>query len=178
MYENRPETYGWPFRFDPDSDDAERDLPSALADIARKFQEHPWTYARWYLFGKPSFFLSWGYVQGYDIYVYETPRSPYKDDVLFVGMRKVAYYLHWPLMLLGISASILVWWRPHWLGLVDERLVNARVVSLIVLYAIGFHMIAAPFPRYGVPFRPLLYLLAMTVICAPFTRAQMTPTTR
>lgn len=166
MYEDRPETYGWPFRFAPRGEDAERDLSSALFHIAKKFQEQPWTYARWYLLGKPGFFLSWGYVQGHDIYVYETPRSPFKDDVLFVTMRAVAYYLHWPLMLLGLSAAFLVWWRPQWLRIENESLLAAKMVSIIVLYAIAFHMIAAPFPRYGVPFRPLLYTLALTLVSA------------
>ena len=170
MYEDRPETYGWPFRFSPDGDDAERDLPSALSAIARKFQAHPWTYARRYLLGKPGFFLSWGYVQGHDIYVYETLRTPYKDDALFAAMRVVALYLHWPLMLFGVSAAFIVWWRPQWLRVESGSLLTARVLSTIVLYAIVFHMIAAPFPRYGVPFRPLIYILALALMSALFTR--------
>jgi len=45
-------------------------------------------------------------------------------------------------------------------------------VSAIVLYAIAFHMIGAPFPRYGVPFRPLLYMLAILLASTPFRRRE------
>jgi 4-amino-4-deoxy-L-arabinose transferase-like glycosyltransferase len=170
LYQGRPETLGWPFRFDPASEAAERDLPGALADIAGKFRAAPATYLRWYLVGKPGTFLSWGYVQGHDIFVFDTPRSPYLDDPRFVALRAVMLALHWPLMLLGVVAAALAFWRPRWLRLGDAAIPAARVVAAVVLYAIAFHMVAAPFPRYGVPFRPLLYLLAMALASAPFGR--------
>ncbi|MFA6984698.1 MAG: glycosyltransferase family 39 protein [Arenimonas sp.] len=172
MYNDRPESLGWPFRFDPDSERAERDLPSVLADICGKFREHPLTYAKWYLLGKPGTFLSWGYVQGTDIYVFDATRTPYKEDALFSAIRSVALYLHWPLMLLGLGAALGIFVRPRWFGLQGHALVAVRVVAIIVLYAIGFHMIVAPYPRYGVPFRPLLYILAVAMISAPFTIRQ------
>ncbi len=166
MYENRPESLGWPFRFDPESERAERDLPSVLADIGKKFRDHPLTYAKWYLLGKPGTFLSWSYLQGSDIYIFETQHTPYKEDARFAAMRSFSLYMHWPLMLLGLWAAVGVWWRPEWLRLSGQALQAARMVSIIVLYAIAFHMIAAPYPRYGVPFRPLIYLLALTIVCA------------
>ncbi|MCY7389570.1 MAG: glycosyltransferase family 39 protein [Burkholderiales bacterium] len=166
MYDNRPETRGWPFQYDPEGEAAERDLPSALADVYKKFRTEPLTYFKWYLLGKPVTFLSWGYIQGFDIYVYDTPRSPYKEDSLFIAVRALSLYMHWPLMLFGVGASLIVWWRPKWLGLNENGLVAAKAVSAIVLYAIGFHMIAAPYPRYSVPFRPLLYMLVLALVSA------------
>ena len=168
MYNNRPETYGWPFRYDPNGENAERDLSSVLADIGKKFQDQPLTYAKWYLLGKPITFLSWGYVQGFDIYVYETLRSPYKEDGLFIAMRAISLFIHWPFMLFGVGATFVIWWRPSWLRLDENALFVTKVISCIVLYAIGFHMIAAPYPRYNVPFRPLLYMLALVLVSAPF----------
>jgi hypothetical protein len=40
------------------------------------------------------------------------------------------------------------------------------MVGIVVAYAIGFHVVVAPFPRYGMPFHPLLYLLAMLPLLA------------
>jgi hypothetical protein len=45
------------------------------------------------------------------------------------------------------------------------------MVAIVVAYAVGFHIVVAPFPRYGVPFRPLLYLLAMLPLLALVSRA-------
>ena len=39
-------------------------------------------------------------------------------------------------------------------------------MALVVLYAIGLHMVVAPFPRYAIPFRPLIYALAMVPVQA------------
>ena len=50
---------------------------------------------------------------------------------------------------------------PRWLVLGESGTLAAAIVALVVAYSIAFHMIVAPFPRYGIPFRPLLYALAM-----------------
>lgn len=175
MYENRPETLGWPFRFDPRSEQAERDLPSVLTDIAGKVREHPLTYAKWYLLGKPVTFLSWGYIQGHDIYVFEPVQSPYLDHPWFAASRMLALWMHWPLMLLGTIAALLAWWRPAWLGLEGDRLQAARLVSLVIVYAIAFHVFAAPYPRYGVPFRSLIQLMALALASAWIARRFLRP---
>ena len=41
------------------------------------------------------------------------------------------------------------------------QLLAARIVAGVFGYALVFHMIGAPFPRYGIPFRPLLYPMAI-----------------
>ena len=76
MYEGRPETLGWPFRADPDAEKAERNLTNLVADLSAKFRAQPLRQLRWYLLGKPGSLLSWGYVQGNDIYVYNPMRTP------------------------------------------------------------------------------------------------------
>jgi hypothetical protein len=87
--------------------------------------------------------------------------SPYFDDRFIDTTHRISHWLHWPLMLLGLMGACLPWWRAQQWGLSGRVLVAARIVSLIVFYAIGLHMIGAPYPRYGIPFRPLLYPLAL-----------------
>ena len=167
MYNNDRATYGDPYRADPMAASI-RNVPGALVYIARKFRNDPIAYTRWYLIGKPGFFLSWADITGAgDMFVYNVASSPYLDDQRFDVIRRVAYALHWPLMLLGLVGTCLPWWGARRWGLSGAPLTAARGVSLVVIYAIGFHMIGAPFPRYGVPFRPLLYPLALLAVATP-----------
>jgi 4-amino-4-deoxy-L-arabinose transferase-like glycosyltransferase len=171
MYQNRPETYGFPYDADPDSERLSRDVSSALANIARHFRDDPLTYAHWYLIGKPGAFLSWGIINGYgDIYTYPPRHTPYREDSRFQAIRVVALILHWPLMLLGLGGAMAAWWRPRLFASGDRAIFAARIVSAIVLYAIAFHMIGAPFPRYAIPFRPLVYMLALALVSVPWLR--------
>jgi len=169
MYHGRPETLGWPFRADPNSLEAEHSWPNLLKDLEAKFRAEPMRMARWYLIGKAGTFLSWGHVQGVDVYIYEPTRTPWRERPGFALLRVIALLLHWPLMLAGVAAALLVWWRPGWLRLQGGPLFSARLVSAVVLYAIAFHMVVASYPRYGMPFWPFLQALALAWLAAPFT---------
>jgi hypothetical protein len=165
MYQGDPKSYGDPYRNDPLAPEAGRSLGGTLGYIAQRVQKNPLGYVYWYLIGKPGFLLSWTNIDGAgDVFVYSVSRSPYLEERSFDRIRQVMYWLHWPLMLLGLGGTLLVWWRAERRGLDQRQLLAARLVSLVVLYAIGLHMVGAPFPRYGIPFRPLLYPLALLVI--------------
>ena len=167
QFDNRPETFGFPYRFDPDYP-AHIESPQALlAHLGDSFGSEPGRYARWFLVGKPYFFLSLKNVQALDIQIYPTPSNPYYERPLFAVIRDFAITAHWPLMVLGLLGVALVASRvrgaptiagPTWLP--------AAIVALVVLYAIGLHMVVAPFPRYAIPFRPLIYALALVPIHA------------
>jgi 4-amino-4-deoxy-L-arabinose transferase-like glycosyltransferase len=160
-FEGRAETFGFPYRFDPQSDANSRDLPTVLAYIGSRFQAEPLRYLHWYLLGKPRYFLAWGNVQGWDIFVLEPVRSPYNESRLFYGLRKASEALHPWLMWLGVLGALLLLAPPRWHRLDEPAWRAAVVVAVVVAYALALHMVVAPFPRYGVPFRPLLFLLAM-----------------
>lgn len=169
MYNNQPASYGFPYAYDPDNAAHSKNVRAALDNIFTKFREQPLTYANWYLFGKPGKFFSWGIINGFgDLYMYPPIRSPYLEDIRFAVMRMVSIYTHWPLMLLGLAGSFLVWLRPQALGIRSNGVVASRLVSATVLYAIAFHMVGAPFPRYGIPFRPFMFILAVMMLSAPF----------
>lgn len=172
MYEGRPESYGYPYRFDPDSENISRDLPAIVGHIAGRFRAEPARYARWYLIGKPIAFLSWADPSGRDILIYPVSHTPYYEDVRFAILRQVAFILHWPLMVLGLAGAALLWLKPSWLCLDESHLRAARLVALVVVYAIALHTIAAPFARYGIPFRPLVYALALVPIRAGYLQSR------
>lgn len=165
-YQHRPETFGFPYRFDPHLAEISRDVPTALGHMASQVREDPAGSARWYLLGKPTFFLSWGHVQGFDILIAPVNYTPYYQDIRFAVLRAASLFLHWPAMLSGLLGMALLCFRPGWLDLDASALLAARIVAVVSTYAIVFHMVAAPFPRYGVPFRPFLYALAALPLVA------------
>jgi 4-amino-4-deoxy-L-arabinose transferase-like glycosyltransferase len=165
-YEDRPESEGFPYRFDPLYPQSVRSLSSVLGYIGARARTEPLRYARWYLLGKPYFFLSQRDEQQLGMAIYPLARTPWYYDFRFHLMAVVSSVLHWPLMLLGLCAIVLLAFRAGLLGLAPEQLAAARLVASVVAYAVAVHMIVAPFPRYGVPFRPLLFMLAMVSLAA------------
>jgi 4-amino-4-deoxy-L-arabinose transferase-like glycosyltransferase len=160
-YRGREDSYGYPYRHDPGAAAASRDLPSALAFVAAKARDNPLEYARWYLFGKPYYFLSLEDVQSFDIQVFPLRSSPYYERFEFAMLRIASYRLHWPLVLSGLSAMFALAFAPALLRLPPPQRRACALLALVLAYAIALHMLAAPFPRYAVPFRPLLYALAL-----------------
>lgn len=174
MYENQPRNYGYPYRDDPHAEEIMASDAGLRKWVGARIRAEPLRYLRWYLLGKPRYFLSWGNdVAGMgDIYIYPVDASPFFSRPLFRGIHALMFGLHWPLMLLGIVGALIAWWRPRWLGLAPSALVGARVAALVFMTAILLHMVGAPYPRYGIPFRPLAYVLAVAAAAAGFKQAR------
>lgn len=162
-YNGRPETYGYPYKYDPRIQAITQDLPSVFRDIAARFEAEPVRYTVWYLFGKPRAFLSWSNIDGFDVTVYPVTSSPIYEDRTFVVFRLVSFLLHWPLMLLALATSM--WLAASAMARktqpANAKFIAAFVTASVFLYAIVFHIAAAPYPRYAIPFRPMAYLLAL-----------------
>ena len=117
---------------------------------------------QWYLLGKPVSLLDWNILAGMgDIFIYPVTASPYFSQPVYILSHKYMKLLHWPLVILALAASVVVW-LPHFgKKLSGTTLFTARMLSLLILYFIALHIVAAPFPRYGIPLRPVIYGLAM-----------------
>jgi 4-amino-4-deoxy-L-arabinose transferase-like glycosyltransferase len=161
MYEGRRDTFGFPYRADPRINEITKDVPSVLSHIARKFRSDPATYSRWYLLGKPYYFLSLRDVASMDILIYPVVRSPFYEAPVFRAIRTIGRAIHWPLTILALASILMLVAARRWIQPDDAARTGAMVLALIVLYAIALHIIVAPFPRYSVPFRPLLFVLAL-----------------
>ena len=175
MYDNKPESFGFPYRFDPDAAENSKDLGAILHHIADRFENEPATYFRWYLLGKPYFFLSLENVQSWDIFIYPVLQTPYADDARFEALREVGLKVHWPLVFLALLGIALLAHSPLWRSYRAGGRTAAGIVGLVIVYAIGFHMIAAPFPRYSIPFRPLIFALAAIPVQALWLRLTNKP---
>lgn len=175
MYRNDPETYGNPYFYDPDQARVTRDMASILGHIGASFADEPLRHAKWYLLGKPGFFLSWGMLDAVGgIFVYPAERSPYLDNGWFKALRSANFLLHWPLMLLGLLGACIALWKPHVLAADRQRQVAAAILAAIFLYAIALHVIGTPLSRYAIPFRPLIYILALATMQSLWLRRART----
>lgn len=174
MYRGLPASLGIPYRFDP-----EMSLATPLAETVRIIFQRalaaPGEYLHWYALGKPLALFHWELIPvgtaggnlltGGDIYIYPTPVTPYAGHALFKATYLLSYVCYRPLLLLAVLATVLAWLpacRAFW----GESLDMMRLLSLTFLYVIGLHTIGAPFPRYAIPFQPLLYLMAAGLAAA------------
>lgn len=159
-YDDKPESYGYPYRFDPDNDRIHGNPALILQSLLERAEKAPWRYLEWFLIGKPVQYLSWNLTESVgDGFIYAPAQTPYADQPIFIASHVFARLTHWPLAVLALGASILAMLRRS----TDA---TATLFALCLLYFIGFHMIGAPFPRYSIPVRPVLYGLAMLCVQA------------
>jgi len=165
-YENVKESYGFPYRYDPQSKKIGKSIDSVLNEIQKRVRAEPVKYFRWYLIKKPFAYWSWNIVQGQgDVFIYSVSKTPYASNLIFQWTHKMMHFLHWPLVLLSLIGSLLVWIFPHILSGTKNTIFVARFVSVLLLYFTLLHMIGAPFPRYSVPLRPFQYGMALYCLC-------------
>jgi hypothetical protein len=55
-------------------------------------------------------------------------------------------------------------WRPALLSADGERRQAMRLLAIVFAVIIVMHLVGAPYPRYGIPFRPLVYLLGIAML--------------
>lgn len=78
--------------------------------------------------------------------------------------------LHWPLVFLSLCATLLAWLPTRSLRLSEDNHFTLRLLSLLMIYFIVLHMVGAPFPRYGIPLRPIIYGVSLWTCTQGVTR--------
>lgn len=160
MFEDRLETYGYPYRFDPHLEEVAGSTERVLKTIANNFAREPQRYLSWFLIGKPIQFFSWNLTESVgDAFIYAPLHSPYFDQALFKTTHAAARFLHPFLMLLSVAGACFAVSR----GIGN---ITAALLGVVLLYFVVLHMIGAPFPRYSIPLRPINYGLAFYALYA------------
>jgi hypothetical protein len=164
-FEGHPESYGFPYRFDPRTPEIGASMKSVRAEITRRFSEDPARHLQWYLLGKPRALWSWNIVQGMgDAFVYPVIKSPYFSSPVFAVSHRVSRWLHAPVVIIAGLFAIAVWIPVCLRSIPAQAVFVWRAIALMLLYLTLLHMVGAPFPRYAVPFRPELYLAASAML--------------
>ena len=168
IYNDLPESRGIPYRFDPNSSKISENYETILSEIRRRFKEEPYRHLKWYLVDKPITFFSWNIIAGMgDVFIYPVKQSPYFNNRVFMASHDFMKSIHWPLVILALITSVLVWTNFYTKKLSRESLFAMRLLSSIILYFIGLHIIGAPYPRYSIPLRSVVYGLALFT-CSKF----------
>lgn len=163
LYQGRPETYGFPYHFDPEIDQASQSVRTALTTVLARVSERPAEMLSWYLFGKPRTLWSWSIISGQgDAFIYPVKDSPYGKSALFQLSHGLMRSLHGALVSLAVLGCVLAWSTGirRALGLAESEMIPVQLISLLLVYATVVHMVVAPFPRYSIPLRPELYMMA------------------
>lgn len=165
MYKNQSESYGFPYRFDPESSEISQNLDNVLAELKRRFREEPAKHLRWYLIDKPVALWSWEGVQSPGIgFIYPTKKSPYFEKQIPQKTVHFMEYTHTILVIFGFIGALIVWHPELRKDLGRTHIFVLQTSSLLLLYATAVHIVATPLPRYAIPFLPFLYLLAILAI--------------
>jgi hypothetical protein len=162
MYEGMPQTFGYPYRFDPGTAQATSSWAGIYNDLKGKFVNHPWAMIRWYLFGKIVYFFGWSSPEGWGgIFSYPVLRSPWLGDPIFLAASTALGAVYIPLILCGLLGTWVAF-VPRTRALFSRfQAEGIRFVALLHIFAIGVHLLGAPFARYSVPFRPITFTLAV-----------------
>jgi 4-amino-4-deoxy-L-arabinose transferase-like glycosyltransferase len=179
VFDNHVENYGYPYRDDPYAPEIMASNAALVRHVGARMRAQPVRYLGWYLLGKPLYFLAWNddVAADGDIYIYPVDSSPYQRRPTLIAIHALMLGLHWPLMLAGFLGSTVLCVRPQWLRLSPARLAGGRTLALLFLSAIVLHMIGAPFPRYGIPFWPIAYIVALAATAAVIANVRNTMAT-
>lgn len=167
MRNGDPATLGYPYRGDPAAPAAEASVRAALAYVVHRFEAEPLRMIRWFLVGKPLALFAWDEQSGWHgMFEYPVLASPWLQAPTLIALTSLMKTLHWPLVLLALGGTLLGL-TPWVRRVVAPGAVPAvRVVALVHAYFIVVHLAALPLSRYGVPFRPITYLLAVLALVA------------
>jgi len=159
-YRDQDETYGFPYKHDPESPNISESASSILHEIMERLREQPLRHLNWLLLGKPVVFWQWNMIQGMgDVYVYPVKSSPYFSRPLFQWTHATSKILHAPIVILALLGAIACWLPAAHPNSRSAAFCVKLIAAMIIYYQL-IHMIGAPFPRHSVPLRPLIYGMA------------------
>jgi 4-amino-4-deoxy-L-arabinose transferase-like glycosyltransferase len=174
----------FPYREDPMQPAFGASLNNFRKIFWTRFRENPIRYLRWYFIGKPYYLWRWNIIQGEgDVYIYPVKNSLFQRSEIANLTKEVMRCLHPFILVLalgGIPAFYFKYRRKNISlhppsqgkgradspeGLKAEQNFSDTPVFLLitVIYITLIYMVFAPWPRYSIPFRSELYLLAVWV---------------
>lgn len=136
--------------------------------IVRRFDQHPWRYAAWYLLEKPRELWGWDVVIGQgDLYVYPTKNAPFQISLPWIALAAICHTLNLLLMLLALASLPVAWLRQRNSRGQITQADHTPLISVICLltFATLVYTILQAEPRYSIPFRSFEMLLAATTLC-------------
>ncbi|MEJ2442507.1 MAG: hypothetical protein P8Y42_03475 [Exilibacterium sp.] len=162
MYNGDPNSFGAPYRFDPDSEKVYNGLEATLNVIWNRATNNLTEYIAWYTFGKQVYMWSWSIVAGAgDIFIYPIIESPYLRLPDMIFSRAVHHFSHpfWVVFGLFSAAFFSTYNLRH--NKITHPPTLVIGCSLLIVYIVLITAITAPYPRYAIPFKWILIFLSI-----------------
>ncbi len=153
----------FPYREDPYQPEFGSSLEKFSEILYSRAKEEPLRYLRWYLTGKPYNLWGWDIIQGVgDIYINPVKVSLFKTSAFAVSIRLAMKVLH-PFMLFLALLSVPAVFNKIRRGVtMDSIFCRLPLLPLVIcIYFTLIYTVFAPWPRYGIPLRPELYLCSV-----------------
>jgi hypothetical protein len=174
IYAENPSTFPYGGLHDPSFDFTRRSVFRTLYPIMNKIAADPMGMMMWYFFEKPIYLFQWNNIDGVgDIFVYPILRTPFRDNGIFAFVRSIFYYLHPFIITLGLVGCFPPWIRAAAKIIPQETVILLRMASLMVIYLYLIHLPFFNATRYAVPFFPVIFLLAVSMIVISWTWGRM-----
>jgi 4-amino-4-deoxy-L-arabinose transferase-like glycosyltransferase len=157
-YYGRLGSFGFAYHFDPRAYELSHSFPILRAEIINHFHSDPWTYIKWYAFGKVPAVFAWSISGGVgDIYQYPMLTAPFAGELWLIMIHDFMQLIHGAVTAIGILACFLVWLPARFFTFPPSGRFLARSISILFFYFMILIIIGAPYSRYSIPLRPLLY---------------------
>jgi 4-amino-4-deoxy-L-arabinose transferase-like glycosyltransferase len=152
----------FPYREDPMQPAYGESMDNFVKIFSGRFKERPIRYLSWYLLEKPYYLWSWNILQGQgDVYIYPVISSLYTKSTFADWTRVVMKLLHPFILILALFGTILCLRRYRKTSQRMNLDSTPFFLFTLCLYYTLLYTVFAPWPRYSIPFRPELYLLAL-----------------
>jgi hypothetical protein len=141
------------------------DPRAGLAEMSARMRSEPAEYLRWYLLEKPWLLWAWDIRVGWgDVYFVETKRSPYDRLALWQGMHALARALNPWVFVFAAGAALALLVRATRVRFREPANFAGLQVALLACFVTTVHVLLQSEPRYGVAYRPLELLMAVSAI--------------
>ncbi len=155
IFNNIPESFGIPYRFDPRAVEVQNGVGATLSLIGDRIQAAPMEYLSWYTYERQTYLWQWSIIAGQgDIFIYPVIKTPYAYMPDMKATHQLHYLIHNSWVVVGLISSVFI----GIFSIKKKQRVHPvlLVTALFIVYAILIHIIAAPFPRYSIPYKMLL----------------------
>jgi len=160
----------YPYKEDPMQPAFSESLHSFASIFWSRFKERPLRYIIWYFVEKPYYFWSWNIIQGQgDVYIYPVITSLYQTSETAEMSRKLMKAIH-PVLLVILFLSIPLYYLM--LRSISRRksvMKSPVFIFITLVYFTFLYSVFTPLPRYSIPFRPEMYVLALWTLNAGIT---------
>ena len=171
IYETEAYQY-YPYREDPEQPAFGTDPDVFFSVMWERVRQSPLRYVRWYLMEKPVALWGWDNLQSHmgkkkrqgqgDVYIYEVVYSLYHVSSVANGTHRIMRLLHPALLIAALCAGLtIIYLACRTSPTSSDDLAGPWSVFATLVYFTLLYTVFVPYPRYSIPLRPELFLLAV-----------------